>query len=73
MIQNQEQTLATGLQDRVNVLLESISSGVKAYMPSQNVLELSFLPSQTSAINEANYATILGFSSKARFKSRSTS
>ena len=33
MIQNQEQTLATGLQDRVNVLLESISSGVKAYMP----------------------------------------
>ena len=63
MIQNQEQTLATGLQDRVNVLLESISSGVKAYMPSQNVLELSFLPSQTSAINEANYATILGFSS----------
>ena len=63
MIQNQEQTLATGLQERVNVLLESLSSGVKAYMPSQNVLELSFLPSQATSIQEANYATILGFSS----------
>ncbi len=62
MLKNQEQTLATGLQERVNVLLESVSSGVKAYMPSQNVLELSFLPSQTSAIEEAKYATILGFS-----------
>ena len=62
MIQNQEQTLATGLQERVNVLLESLTSGVKAYMPSQNVLELSFLPSQATSIQEANYATILGFS-----------
>jgi len=63
MMQSQEQTLATGLQDRVNVLLESLSSGVKAYMPSQNVLELSFLPSQATAIKEAKYATILGFPS----------
>lgn len=62
MLQNQEQTLVSGLQQRVNVLLESLSSGVKAYMPSQNVLELSFLPSQTSAVSEAKYATILGFS-----------
>ena len=62
MLQSQEQTLVQGLQERVNVLLESLSSGVKAYMPSQNVLELSFLPSQTSAIEEAKYATILGFS-----------
>jgi len=64
MLQNQEQTLVQGLQERVNVLLESLSSGVKAYMPNQNVLELSFLPSQTSSISEANYATILGFSSE---------
>ena len=64
MLQSQEQTLVQGLQERVNVLLESLSSGVKAYMPNQNVLELSFLPSQTSSISEANYATILGFSSE---------
>ncbi len=60
MITTQEQTLAQGLEQRTNVLLESLSSSVKAYLPSQNVLELSFLPNQSNALSEAKYATITG-------------
>ncbi|MBQ0163554.1 MAG: SpoIIE family protein phosphatase [Treponema sp.] len=61
MVRTQEQSLSQGLQDRVNVLLESLSSGTKAYMPSENVLELSYLPGQSSALEEANFVTITGF------------
>lgn len=61
MMQTQEQSLSKGLKDRVNVLLESLSSGTKAYMPSENVLELSYLPGQSSALEEANFVTITGF------------
>ncbi len=57
---NQERMLARGLESRVNVLLESLSSGARAYLPSQNLLELGFLPSQMSALDEATYATITG-------------
>jgi serine phosphatase RsbU (regulator of sigma subunit) len=57
---NQERVLAQGLEDRVNVLLESLASGAKAYLPSQNILELGFLPSQMSALSEASSATITG-------------
>lgn len=60
MVKTQEKTLSSGLKNRVNVLLESLSSGVKAYMPSANVLELSNLPNQTNALKEAKYATITG-------------
>ncbi|MCI1208376.1 MAG: SpoIIE family protein phosphatase [Treponema sp.] len=61
MTGTQERTLSRGLQDRVNVLMESLSSGVHSYMPSRNLLELSFLPDQSSALDEAEYATIVGF------------
>lgn len=57
---NQERTLAQGLESRVHVLLESLASGAKAYLPSQNILELGFLPSQMSALDEARSATITG-------------
>jgi len=57
---NQERTLAQGLQSRVEVLLESLASGARAYLPSQNVLELGFLPAQMSALDEAISATITG-------------
>ncbi len=60
MIRTQEQTLAQGLQERVYVLLESLSSGARAYLPSQNILELGFLPSQSSALEEAVSSTITG-------------
>ncbi len=57
---NQERTLARGLESRVNVLLESLASGARAYLPSQNLLELGFLPAQIGALEEAKYATITG-------------
>lgn len=58
--QNQERTLAQGLESRVQVLLESLVSGARAYLPSRNLLELGFLPDQMSALGEARYATITG-------------
>ncbi|MCK9171388.1 MAG: SpoIIE family protein phosphatase [Treponema sp.] len=63
MIRTQEQTLAHGLEERVNVLLEGLTTSAKAYMPTQNVLELSYLPDQKSALDEAGYATITGYPS----------
>jgi hypothetical protein len=57
---NQEKTLAQGLQSRVEVLLDSLASGARAYLPSQNILELGFLPDQMSALSEAINATITG-------------
>ncbi len=60
MVKAQEQTLTEGLQNRVNVLMDGIASGVRAYMPSRNILELSYLPGQSSALKEAEYATITG-------------
>ena len=57
---NQERTLAQGLQSRVEVLLESLASGARAYLPSQNILELGFLPAQMTALSEANNATVTG-------------
>jgi hypothetical protein len=65
MSRTQEETLVRGLKDRSRVLLESLASGARAYLPSRNVLELGFLPAQTSAIPEARYATITGFGSDA--------
>lgn len=59
MTKNQEQTLAQGLEDRVSVLFDSLTSSVRAYLPSQNDLEISSLPSQTESFEEASYATIL--------------
>lgn len=60
--QTQEQTLLSGLQDRVDVVMESISSGVRNYLPEaeDKTNEIMLLPSQTKYFAEANYATITG-------------
>jgi HAMP domain-containing protein len=60
MVDTQQDTLSKGLQDRTAVLLDSLSSGVKAYMPSKDVLEMSFLPKQADSMDDTNYVTILG-------------
>ena len=65
MTRTQEQTLLRGLKDRSRVLMESLASGARAYLPSRNVLELGFLPAQAAAVPEARYATITGFGSDA--------
>lgn len=57
---NQERTLAAGLESRVNVLLESLATSARAFLPSQNLLELGFLPDQMAALAESKSATITG-------------
>ncbi len=61
MLDTQSRTLAEGLEQRTKVLLESAVQGGKSYLPAKNVLELSLLPNQASAIAEAQYLTITGF------------
>ena len=60
VIRLQEQTMAAGLQNRTEVLLESLHSGVKNFFPANNLLELTALPAQKDAMNEVKYVTIIG-------------
>ena len=60
VIRIQSQTMAEGLQNRVDVLLESLCSGVKNFFPSNNLLELTALPGQKDAMSEVKYITIIG-------------
>ena len=56
---NQQQILASGLEDRAEVLLESIASGSRTFLPAQNIIELSTLPAQMQALGEdAVFVTI---------------
>lgn len=61
MIRAQEESLVAGLEVKTKVLLESIASGARIYLPSKNVLELGFLPEQSRAMEEAICATVTGF------------
>jgi len=60
VIRLQEQTMAAGLENRTEVLLESLHSGVKNFFPSNNILELTALPGQKDAMSEVKYVTIIG-------------
>lgn len=60
VIRLQEQTMAAGLQNRTDVLLESLHSGVKNFFPANNILELTALPGQKDAMSEVKYVTIIG-------------
>ncbi len=62
MLDTQRSTLADGLKNRVEVLLQSIATGAGQYLPNadQNVLALSGLTEQMSAVQEAQYVTITG-------------
>ena len=56
---SQQEILASGLEDRAEVLIESIASGARTFLPADNILELSTLPSQMSALGEdAVFVTI---------------
>lgn len=58
---NQQEILINGLLQRTEVLLESLVSGTRTYLPTQNFLELGGLPSQMSAMGEdARFVTITG-------------
>jgi hypothetical protein len=60
VVRLQEQTMAAGLQNRTEVLLESLHSGVKNFFPANNLLELTALPAQKNAMSEVKYVTIIG-------------
>jgi serine phosphatase RsbU (regulator of sigma subunit) len=61
MTRTQRETLLQGLWDRSSVLLEGLASNARIFLPARNVLELGFLPAQSSAIPEARYVTITGY------------
>jgi hypothetical protein len=56
----ERETLLQSLWERSTVLLEGIASNVRTFMPSNNVLELGYLPEQSATIPEAAYVTITG-------------
>lgn len=60
MVKTQEKTMTDALQNRIDVLLESLSTGVKNFLPTENDLEIGALPAQKDAMAEAKYVTILG-------------
>ena len=60
MLRVQSRTLAAGLEQRVTVLLNSIATSVRMYMPSQNDLELGALPNLSASLPETEYISILG-------------
>ncbi|MCL2185165.1 MAG: SpoIIE family protein phosphatase [Treponema sp.] len=68
MTNTQRETLLVSLKERASVLLEGLVSSTRAYLPlaiqtngERGVLEMMYLPSQSSALSEANYITILGY------------
>ena len=61
-IDTQRDTLSDGLQERINVLSDSLAAGVKNFMPTANFLEMGLLLNQTEAMDEILHATILGLS-----------
>jgi serine phosphatase RsbU (regulator of sigma subunit) len=65
MTATQQETLLRGLWDRSTVLLEGLATSARAYLPSNNILELGFLPAQSAAVPEAGYVTITGYNPQA--------
>jgi HAMP domain-containing protein len=62
IIDTQRETLGDGLRERAVVMLESLTSGAKEYLPAADTrqLDLANLINQISAMDEALYATITG-------------
>ena len=62
MIKREERTRAMGLQEKVHVILDSISSGAKINLQnaSSNLLALSDLTEEVESLSDANFATITG-------------
>ena len=68
MTNRQRETMLESLQDRSSVLLEGIASSARVYMPmaiqsmgESGILQMMYLPSQSAALTEANYVTIIGY------------
>ncbi len=60
MITTQQTNLSEGLYEKSALLLETLASGARSYLPTQNRLELGLLPGQISAMEDAMNTTITG-------------
>ncbi|MDA8426246.1 MAG: SpoIIE family protein phosphatase [Treponema sp.] len=67
MISTQRSALATGLEQRAKVLLESAAQGGRFFLGKEDaVTQLSFLPDQAKAMEGGVYITITGNSAQAK-------
>lgn len=65
MIDGQKKTMAKSLYQRVSVMLNSLASGAKVYLPqttTEDNLSLTDIVNQSSALSESIDATITGYS-----------
>lgn len=65
MINGQKRTMAQSLSQRISVMLNSISSGAKVYLPqttTEDNLSLTDIVNQVTALSESREATITGYS-----------
>ncbi|MDR2053126.1 MAG: SpoIIE family protein phosphatase [Treponema sp.] len=62
MTVTQRETLFESLRERVEVLLQGLDDGVRVYLAGGNLADLDSLPRQISAVSEAKYITITGYS-----------
>jgi serine phosphatase RsbU (regulator of sigma subunit) len=59
-VNTQRESLATGLRNQTEVLLESLTSSARTYLPGKNTLELGLIPGQRSAMEDSIFVTITG-------------
>lgn len=55
VIRSERTSLATGLQRRALVLLESATQGSRSYLPSDDIHQMDFVPQLVKAMNGAAY------------------
>ncbi|MDC7240686.1 MAG: SpoIIE family protein phosphatase [Spirochaetales bacterium] len=60
MINTQKQNLSEGLYDKSSLLLETLTTSARTYLPTQNRLELGLLPNTIRAMEDAVSTTITG-------------
>lgn len=62
VLQRQERILTSGLRERVEVLVQGVSTSARQFLenPLENIGELQALPNQSEAMPEARYVTITG-------------
>lgn len=61
MITTQQRNLARGLLQKTEVLMDSLATGARTYLPDKNIIELGALPDLRVAMSEARYVTITGY------------
>ncbi len=67
VLQRQERILTSGLRERVEVLVQGVSTSARQFLenPQENIGELQALPNQSEAMPEAQYVTITGLGQNA--------